>query len=40
MKQGNKQLFSIFISGFEKKDVGNGGMDFKTKSQKRFSTMT
>ena len=28
MKQGNKQPFSTFISGFEKK-IGNGGVEFQ-----------
>ena len=36
MKQGNKQPFSTFISGFEKKMLEAGGMDFSDQVTKTF----
>ena len=36
MKQGNKQPFSTFISGFEKKMLETGGMDFSDQVTKTF----
>ena len=37
MKQGNKQPFSTFTSGFEEKNVRNGGDKLERyKLQKRF----
>ena len=36
MKQKNKQPFSAFISGFEKKMLETGGMDFNDQVTKTF----
>ena len=36
MKQKNKQPFSTFISGFEKKMLKTGGMDFNDQIMKTF----
>ena len=40
IKQKNKQPFSTFISNFEKKNVGNGGMDFNDQITKTFFNNT
>ena len=36
MKQGNKQSFSAFISGFDKKMLGTGGMEFNDQTTKIY----
>ena len=36
MKQGNKQSFSSFISGFEKKMLETGGMEFNDQTTKTY----
>ena len=36
MKQANKQSFSAFISGFEKKMLETGGMEFNDQTTKTY----